>query len=380
MWAKLWAILFALALFALPCHAEAQSTDTVNKSFGEFMENIPDDIAKLLPDSFFDGGIDSAAQGLDEVLDTGFFAELMGTLLSDGLKTATPTLLSLFSVLLVSALLATFKDTLRSEALSGAVSLAVSTVMTAILVRCAAAHIEAVTGFLSRLSELCLAMLPILGAVLAMGGSGSAAVATHGGFLMLLGALEAIVGEAFGGIVGISLALSAANVFSSKFRLGAVARAIRRCFGVFFGAVMSLLSFILSIKIGIAAAGDSVAMRGAKMFASNAIPLVGSAIGDSFRTLATALTYIKGVSGAVGIILILLLALPTFLSVWLYRCGLVLVSGAAEMLGCDRERELLSGVVSVYGYMLAVIAISSVVFILMLTLFTKSTLAFGGGL
>ena len=295
MWAKLWAILFALALFALPCHAEAQSTDTVNKSFGEFMENIPDDIAKLLPDSFFDGGIDSAAQGLDEVLDTGFFAELMGTLLSDGLKTATPTLLSLFSVLLVSALLSTFKDTLRSEALSGAVSLAVSTVMTAILVRCAAAHIEAVTGFLSRLSELCLAMLPILGAVLAMGGSGGTAVATHGGFLMILGTLEAIVGEAFGGIVGISLALSAANIFSSKFRLGAVARAIRRCFGVFFGAVMSILSFVLSIKIGIAVAGDSVAMRGAKMFASNAIPLVGSAIGDSFRTLATALTYIKGV-------------------------------------------------------------------------------------
>ena len=74
------------------------------------------------------------------------------------------------------------------------------------------------------------------------------------------------------------------------------------------------------------------------------------------------------------------MALPTFWSVWLYRCGLVLVSGAAEMLGCDRERELLSGVVSVYGYILAVIAISAVVFILMLTLFTKSTLAFGGGL
>jgi hypothetical protein len=143
---------------------------------------------------------------------------------------------------------------------------------------------------------------------------------------------------------------------------------------------MSLLSFIISIKIGIAAAGDSVAMRGAKMFASNAIPLVGSAIGETFRTVASALTYIKSVSGAVGIVLILLLALPIFLSIWLYRCGLVLLSSAAEMLGCDRERELLSGVVSVYGYMLAVIAISAVVFILMMTLFTKSTLAFGGGL
>ena len=143
---------------------------------------------------------------------------------------------------------------------------------------------------------------------------------------------------------------------------------------------MSLLGFMISIKIGIAAAGDSIAMRGAKMFASNAIPMVGAAIGDTFRTLATALTYMKSVSGAVGIILILLLVLPVFVNIWLYRSGLVLLSSVAEMLGCDRERELISGAVSIYGYMLAVIAITAVVFILMLTLFTKSTLAFGGGI
>ena len=130
----------------------------------------------------------------------------------------------------------------------------------------------------------------------------------------------------------------------------------------------------MSIKIGIASAADSVAMRGAKMFASNAIPMVGSAIGDSFKTLATALSYIKGVSGTVGIIILILLALPVFISVWLYRSGLVLLSGAAEMLGCERERELVSEVVSVYGYILAVVAIVTVVFILMLTLFTKTTL------
>lgn len=195
---------------------------------------------------------------------------------------------------------------------------------------------------------------------------------------MILGVMEAVVGEAFGSIVGVSLALCAANIFSAKFRLAAIARAVRRSFGIFFGAVMSLLGFVVSLKIGIASAGDSMAMRGAKMFASNAIPLVGAAIGGTFGTLATALSYIKSISGAVGILLIFLLALPTFLTVWMYRCGLVLLSGAAEMLGCDRERELLSGVVSVYGYMLAVVAVSAVIFILLLTLFMRSTLAFGG--
>ena len=289
-------------------------------------------------------------------------------------------MLAVFAVLIASSLISLFKDSFRSEALSGAVSLATSAVLISLLVKAASSHIEAVNLYLSRLRELCLGMIPVMGTVLAMGGNGGAAVATHGGFMMVLGVMEAVVGQAFGGIVGVSLALSAANVFSGKFRLSAVARAVRRCFGVFFGVVTALLGFILSIKIGIAAAGDSVAMRGAKIFASNAIPVVGAAVGDSLRTLATALSYIKSVSGTVGIVLILLLALPTFLTVWLFRSGLVLLSGAAEMLGCDRERELLSGVISVYGYVLGAVALTAVVFILLLTLFIKTALAFGGGI
>ena len=377
MWAKIIAAFFLAVMLTLPCSAE--SDVDIDKEFSDMMESVPDDVAELLPDGFFEG-VDGAASGLDEVLDIGFWGELARELFSDGLRNIGPTLLSLAAILLVSAIITVFKDSLRSEALSGAVNLVVSAVMISILVKNAANHVQAVTEYISGLSELCLGMLPVMGAILAMGGNGGAAVATHGGFLMILGVIEAVVGEAFGGIVGISLAMSAANIFSGKFRLAALSRAVRRCFGIFFGAVMSLLGFMISIKIGIAAAGDSIAMRGAKMFASNAIPMVGAAIGDTFRTLATALTYMKSVSGAVGIILILLLVLPVFVNVWLYRSGLVLLSSVAEMLGCDRERELVSGVVSIYGYMLAVIAITAVVFILMLTLFTKSTLAFGGSI
>ncbi len=374
MWVRALAVFAVLLALALPCSAEE-----IDDKFSKMMDGIPDDVAELLPDSFF-GGVDQAAKGLEEMLDGGFWGRLFRELFSVEIGEVAPTLLAIFAVLIASSLISLFKDSFRSEALSGAVSLATSAVLISLLVKAASSHIEAVNLYLSRLRELCLGMIPVMGTVLAMGGNGGAAVATHGGFMMVLGVMEAVVGQAFGGIVGVSLALSAANVFSGKFRLSAVARAVRRCFGVFFGVVTALLGFILSIKIGIAAAGDSVAMRGAKIFASNAIPVVGAAVGDSLRTLATALSYIKSVSGTVGIVLILLLALPTFLTVWLFRSGLVLLSGAAEMLGCDRERELLSGVISVYGYVLGAVALTAVVFILLLTLFIKTALAFGGGI
>ena len=361
----------------LPVSAETEGLADVEAEFSQMMTAIPDDVAKLLPDSFFDGPL-NAAEGLDGTLEPSFWWNVVWGELTFGMRSVTPILLSILAVLIVSAIVSTFKDTLRSEALSSAVGLAVSVVIVSFLVKNAASHIEAVTVYFGRLYDVCLAMLPVMGAILAMGGSGMAAVATHGGFLLVLGALEAFVGQAFGGIAGMSLAMTAANAVSVKFRLSAVARAVRKCFGIFFGVITAALGFIISLKIGIAAAGDSMAMRGAKIFASNAIPIVGSAVGDSLKTLVTALSYIKSVSGAVGIVVILLLVLPVFLNIWLFRAGLILLSGAAEMLGCDRERDLLSGVVSVYGYMLAVVAVTAVIFIIMITLFSKTALAFGG--
>ena len=376
MWRRLLALLFALFVFCLPCFGEEISFD---KELSEIAESLPNEVEGLLPEGFFDS-VDNAAAGLDETLELPFWKGLFYDLFYDRIGQALPTVTSLLGLVLVSALLSAFKDVMRSDALAGAVNLAVSVVMTSIFVNAASRHIELVTSYAQRLSELTRAMLPLMGALLAMGGSGASAVATHGGVLMVLGVVEAVVGEAFGGIVGISLAMSAANIFSGRFRLSAVARGVRRCFGIFFGALTALLGFLLSLKIGIASAGDSLAMRGAKMFASNAIPIVGSAVGESFRVLATSLTYIKSVSGAVGMVIVLLMALPVFFEVWLYRAGLVLIGSAAEMLVCDRERELVFGVVAVYGYMLAAVALLSVLFILMLTLFTKTALAFGGGI
>lgn len=367
-------LLLAVIAFALPCRADELNFD---KEFSAVTDAVPDDVAKLLPANFFDG-VDEAAEGLDEVLETSFWRKLVKTAFSETFGEIGPALLSILGILILSAFLHVFKDSLQSESVSVAVNLAVTVVVLSILMKYISIHVELVVNYVKVLSDFSLAMLPLMGALLATGGSGGAAVAMHGGVLMTLGVVEAVVGEAFGGIVGVSVAMTAANIFSGRFRLAAPARAIRRCFGIFFGIVSGMLGLLFSVKLGIAAAADSTAMRGAKMFASNAIPIVGSTIGDSFRTLATAVSYIKSVSGTVGIVLILILALPVFINVWLFRSGLILLSGAAEMLGCERERELLAGMISVYGYILAVLAIVTVVFVFMLTLFMKSTLAFGG--
>ena len=196
MWRRLLALFFALFAFCLPCFGEEISFD---RELADIAESLPNEVEGLLPEGFFDS-VDNAAAGLDETLELPFWKELLGELFYDRIGQALPTVTALLGLVLVSALLSAFKDVMRSDALAGAVNLAVSVVMTSIFVNAASRHIELVTSYAQRLSELTRAMLPLMGALLAMGGSGASAVATHGGVLMVLGVVEAVVGEAFGGI------------------------------------------------------------------------------------------------------------------------------------------------------------------------------------
>ena len=78
-----------------------------------------------------------------------------------------------------------------------------------------------------------------------------------------------------------------------------------------------------------------------------------------------------------GIILVLLTVLPTLLSVLLNRFSFMAASSVAELLGCENEKKLLSELCSLYGFVAALVAVSSVVFIFALTLFVRCTSAIG---
>ena len=122
-------------------------------------------------------------------------------------------------------------------------------------------------------------------------------------------------------------------------------------------------------------ASDSVAMRGAKMLAGSAIPVVGGSVGDTLKTVAGSVKFLKSTVGIGGIVLLCMLLLPTLLSVLLYRLSFIAAAACADYLGCSREAKLLSNFVTIYGYLLASVSICSVTFIFLLTLFVRCGIA-----
>ena len=138
---------------------------------------------------------------------------------------------------------------------------------------------------------------------------------------------------------------------------------------------MLILTFSLSVQTSLSAGADGVAMKSAKMLAGRAIPVVGGAVGDTLRTVAGSIVYLKSTVGAVGILAVALVLLPPLCTVVLYRLGIIAASACADLLGCSTEGKLLEAFVTVYGYLLAVMCICSVTTIFLLTLFVKCSVA-----
>ena len=129
-----------------------------------------------------------------------------------------------------------------------------------------------------------------------------------------------------------------------------------------------LLSLVIGIQNAMAMSVDSFSIKTAKFALGSFIPLVGGAISDAIGTVAGSLNLIKNTCGTMGIAAMIVLLLPSILHLILHRVAIGAAQGTAELLGCEKEGKLLAEVQGVFGYILAITALASVLFVFTLGL------------
>lgn len=105
--------------------------------------------------------------------------------------------------------------------------------------------------------------------------------------------------------------------------------------------------------------------------------MVGSALGDAIKTVAGSLALIKNMVGVVAVIVIVLIALPAFFMLLMGKLSLGVAGAAAGLLGCARENRMIDELKGIYNLGLAMVACTSVLFLVCLTIFVKCTVAIG---
>ena len=262
-------------------------------------------------------------------------------------------------LLVLSALLRSVRELVKSPALSQAVSLCSMSAILAAVVSVQYEMLSAVSRFLDQLNLMANSMIPIMGALYAMGGNVSAAVVNNSAMMIFLTVTENICNRTVIPVTAICLALALVSVFAPTIDLRGITAVIKRTYTFIIGFVMTLLITVLAAQSTLTAAGDSLAARAARFMAGSFIPVVGGSVGESLKTVAGSIEYIRACVGVGGIIIIMLL-LPTLLDC---RHAPGLHGGRHGVNNKLQRVNLLGELTNIYSYLLAVVCSCSVLYI-----------------
>ena len=369
---KLLVLALTLILICVsPMGVSAEEEDKLPDEYEDFTDGIPSDIADLLPDGIFSDRTDDVVGAVEELTSWEYILNTVFDILGVSIRAVVKALASITALLVVCSLLNMFKKSIKNEALDNVMLLISGAVMAASVLEISRAPIERAMESFEQMKIFVNTMSPLICSMYAMGGNISSAIVHNYGLIVFLSILENVCILSLQLILGICMALIIASSFMQDNTLIGLNNAIKKTFTFFVGFIMLIFTSVISTQSLLASKADTLSSKTAKLLASQMIPLVGSTLGESLRTAGASIEYLRTNIGIVIIIILVLMILPTLLSVGLYRLVFVVANGIAGLLGCEREGKLVLEISSLYGYVFAIFAICSVILLFLVTIFAK---------
>lgn len=370
----------ALILLAtLPVHAQDATAETLPDAYADIENALPDQVLDLLPDGFFSQNPQDAMTSVQSTATPDYLWQTIWRMVGGDMDTLVKLLLTTLGLVILSSLLRQLKtSTTRSgEGFLFCLRLCMYTLM----VGNATQMLAWVRQYFETLQALMQAMIPVMGVLYALGGNVSEATLNHQSLLLLLNLCQFIATTLSPALCGACLAFSLMDAFGGQVQIkcAPLSGLCKKWYTTLLGFLVFLITATLSVQSVITAKADTLGMRGMKYAIGQMLPVVGGGLSGVLGSVAAGVGLLRGVAGMSGVILVLLLVLPTLVQLLLMRGIYQLTSALAGMLSCEGESKLLGEVGSLYGYLAATVSICGVAFVIALAIFAQGSVALGGG-
>lgn len=376
-------IIFLLFLIPMCLSASAKNDIEAMEYYDEYramLDALPEDVSQLLPSELYSESVTDIASGAAKMTDFGYIVNAVFDFLGLELEGAIKLFASLMGVLILAATMNAVKTSFSSSGVNDAFSMCASCAVFVIAVLAEYSIVRSVAEFFNRICALANAMIPLMGALYAMGGNVGSAVVNHSSLMIFMSVVENFCAKTVLPVSGVCMAFAAASALLPDMSLGGLSGSFKKLYTNTLTFVMMIFATVMGAQNLLASKADTIAGKTAKFAIGNLIPVVGSALAGTVGTVSFGVEYIRSSVGVIGIILVALMLLPTIITLLVTKLALSLSSGAADILGCGREGRIISELSGINGFLLAAACICSVTFIFMLTLFTKCSSAIGGGI
>ena len=366
-------ILILLSSTCVTAFASDSTEDEVMENLGELLDELPDGVKDKLPQSIEnEEGIDNTILEMtDASYILGVVKEILGVEFSASLKLFT----SLIGIIVIFGIFGVSKNSFGDSAIPTAVRFSGVCAVMLIVVQTQYEGLLKVKEYFDQINNIILGMIPITGTVWAMGGNVSTASAGSATMYVFLNTSQLLFGKTVLPMAAIGTCLAFCNGISPNIDFKRISGGIRRIYVFMIGTIVAVFGAILSAQTMITAASDCATARTAKFITATVIPIVGGSVGDSLRTVAAGVQYIKSIIGVGGIIMVFLTILPILISLLLTRFSLSFASGIAGFFGCGDIGGLLGELAEVYSGIIAAVALTGVMFILAFFIFIKTAIA-----
>lgn len=354
---------------------EDKDTQTLPDVYQDLLNSLPPAILERLPEGALSNKTEDVGGAVEEMSSFSYLFKTVLSLVGLRLGDSLGLLCSVIGILILSSVCRAFCASLKKAEIARAFSLMITLIITVTVFATGFGTIESTVSYFRILNTFTSAAIPLMGSLYVMGGNAAVAVATSAGLSLFMSVLEGIVGRSIVPFCGICLALALIGACDGAPRLGGLLTSLKKNYTLMLSFFMMLLLAMLSSQTVLGASQDTLAMRSAKFAAGNMIPIVGGSVAELLRSVSASVGYMRSAVGICGVLLLLLLMLPTLVELLLARATWQICSFFAELLGCDGEKRLLDEFASINGYLIAAVAICSSVLFLTFTLLTHCATA-----
>lgn len=371
--------IISLLIFSFPLCIYAEDI-ALPEEYGDFADAIPEDVARLLPEGFLSGDFAELSGAVNEASAPGFLLGTAWSLLCGGLGSAAGTFGILVGIMILSALLHTVAEGSIGNLKKG-IAFAIGASTSAAVVGLQLPRIVGAGEFFGRLAVLMNSLIPVMGVLYVSGGNTMGAAVSSASLLLQINLIELGTTALVIPAVSVCMALTLSDALrTSSPNFSGITASIKRTLAFVYGLCSTLLMASLSAQSVLASAGDSAGARAVKFVAGNMIPVVGGTVGETLRTLAASVKLLRGSVGVAGIIAVALVLLPTLVELFLTRFIFNMSAAVGDLIGCKTEAGLYREIASLYGYIIAAAAMSSLLCIFSLTIFAVGSVAIGGSM
>ncbi len=373
---KLWTavsvtLLFAVNVFAAEADAQFSSEIYSAEEFDidSIIGAIPDEAAEKLPSGdMFD------PTKFSENFSAEYFLSIIWDIFISAFSGVIKPFSATLGLIIIASVLSAMKRGLSNSSLSTLLEFVSGLCIMLILYSTILPLVENVKQYLTELLGFIGAMVPVMIAIGTAGGNISASAVSANAMMLGVALVETLAAGGLFPVLQLDFGLSIASGFGG-IKLGGISKIVRNGFTWIMGLVSAVISAVMSFQTSIASRADSLSMRAVRFAASSTVPVVGSMASDAVGAVAGSIGLIKGTVGWVGVIVIIILTVPVTMNIILTRLFVSISCAAAEIAGLEREKEILSQICGLLGFLAAVCFIASLMFVYALALFAKSSAA-----